>query len=306
MNQYRKNRSTSFLKIRSRLSPIPSIFDGDEFAQKQITSYISLCDDLLPWRVKMEQPIQWITRDKNKAKKILIPKVWELTVAAIRFANAQKDEKLIDEVRKSKSHLQSISQVDLIIHSHKVIELAKANTEAFDNFGISAEFVSQTEVLLSDLESLIGKRRVLQNDKSIAAENFNVLTRNITLFLKNKLDWTMESYSEKAPDLVNHYFEARKLSKSPVRHIALRGLIIDAKSDEPIALGLVSVVETGAKTKVTAKGHFNFKQFPEGEFTLKIENLAYKPQLVTVRHYAEEHLYLTVKLETKPEPHPIQ
>jgi len=305
MNVKETKKTKSFQKIIDLLKSHSATFESDEMTRKQIESFTAMNAELAPWRTKMEQPTQWITREKNEVKKLLIPQVWVLTVAANRFANAQKDEKLLDSVRKSKSEVKTMNQSDLLIFTNFLIDLAKANAEAFVPFSITAEFITEYDVLLGNWESKIGERHLLLNEKKIAKENHNVLLGNMSQFLNNKLDWSIESYSHKQVDMVNDYFAARKLPKSPVRHIDLRGLITDATNDEPVALGLVTIVETGESAKITAKGHFNFKHFPEGEFTLKIENLAYKTNMITVRRYAEEHLYINIKLEAKPEPHPI-
>lgn len=305
MNANETKKTESFQKIIDLLKSYSLSFESDEMTKRQITSFTAMYAELAPWRIKMEQPTQWITREKNEGRKLLTPQVWVLTVAANRFANAQKDEKLLDTVRKSKSEIRNMSQTDLVIFANCLTDLAKANAEAFVPFSITAEFITEYDILLGNWESKIGERHLLLNEKKIAKGNHKVLLSDMTQFLNNKLDWSIESYSQKQPDVVNDYFAARKLPKSPVHHIDLRGLIIDATNEEPVTLGVVTVVETGEMAKITAKGHFNFKHFPEGEFTLKIENLAYKTIMITVRRYAEEHLYLTIKLEAKPEPHPI-
>ena len=238
-------------------------------------------------------------------KRLLIKEVRTLSVAATRFANSQDNEKLIDTVRKTKSELWHMSQADLVIYANTLVELAKTNAEAFVGFGISAEFITQFDLLLGEFESKLGDRCLRINEKKLAGENFRVLIRNISQLLHNKLDWSIESYEQKAPDMVNDYFEARRLPKSPTRHIAVRGFVIDSVSEEPVSLGMVTLVETGESTKITKKGKFNFKHFPEGEFTLRFENLAYEPLLVTVRRYATEHLCLTIKMEAKLVPHPL-
>lgn len=92
--------------------------------------------------------------------------------------------------------------------------------------------------------------------------------------------------------MVSDYFEARRLPKSPTRHIAIRGFIIDSVSEKPISLGMVTLVETSASTKITKQGKFNFKHFPEGEFTLRFKNLAYELLLVTVRRYESKHSHI--------------
>lgn len=254
----------------------------------------------------MDQPTQWLTREKDATKRDLIQVVRILTIAMHRFANEQNDQKVFDVVIKNKSDLTKMSEADLLEYSHNLLQIAEQNMESIAKFSITAEFIGKYKTLLVSFEGKIGERRLLLEDKKMGREYFKKQIKMLNAFLRTKLDWSIESYREKAPEMVNHYYAARKLPKTSTWHYDVRGFVVNSETEEPVALGEVTVEETGQSTHITPQGKFNFKQFPEGEFTLKIENLAYKTQLVTIRRYAEQHIRIKVKLEAMPVPHPIK
>ncbi|RZT91740.1 carboxypeptidase-like protein [Ancylomarina subtilis] len=295
-----KKWMSSISEISRVLDEEAHIYETDE-ATKSLTHIFSGYKiQLSTLAYKMDQPTEWLTRDKNEIKVSLLNLIYPLSVAFIRLANSTGDELLLDQVKISKGKLSSLNETDLHIYADKLIGLSKARKAELVVFGISEEMITACETELNSFEQKRIERLMLVDDKKVAGVEFNKLKTKMKYLLKQELDWSIESYRNTQPDFVNHYFTARQVPAAIHRHYDVLGYITDEVSGKPISLGQVSVEGQDLSVKITANGTFRFKSFPEGEFRLKIENMGYNTLFVSVRRYASEHRKLHLKMMPKP------
>ncbi|PXY02278.1 hypothetical protein DF185_06420 [Marinifilum breve] len=172
------------------------------------------------------------------------------------------------------------------------------------NYSITAEFITAYKKRIDDIEDKNADKIRIKEQNKLNKKEFEDLIRTTDIFLKEKLDWSIESYRVSHPDMVNAYFSARKLQKVNTSHIDVRGFIVDKETGSAISYGEVSVVENDMQTKITKNGYFSFKNFPDGEFTLKVENINYETTMITIRRYSNQYLNIKVEMQPQPLPHP--
>jgi len=308
MNEADSRKWTSNQQIGDVLTKNRPVYSSDPVTTKLADQFFTLFAEIAPWRVKMDQPTTWLTREKNDTKFQLTGELRTLTLAATRFAIEEDDTQLLNVSRKTKSELMNMPQADLLIFGYDMLKVVQDNAEAFVAYGISAEFIANYSSILDAFEKKMGACRLLASEKKKGGVEFRKRLKDISLFLEDKLDWSIDSYEKTAPAMVDDYFAARKLPKLITRHIDVRGFVVDALSEKPLSFGLVTVVETKQTTNITSRGNFNFKNFPEGESTLLIENLGYETLVVPVRRHATEHIVLEIKMQAVPlmEPHSVK
>lgn len=298
------NKMQSYQRIADVLNDNQSVFETDESTKSQITIFTGYHTVLKNKQANMNKPTKWLTSEKNALLISLDENSQIIIVAMIRFANDTNNQEALNELDDIKLKLGRSSQVNRLQAASQLHLLAHENASELADYSISVEFITSYLQIINDIDDKLTERiRILDQNKQVKGE-FEDQIKITDIFLNDKLDWSIESYRPSHPDMVNAYLIARKLSKTIYQHIAVRGFIVDKETGENIPYGEVSVVENEMSTKITEKGNFSFKNFPEGEFTLKIENINYETSILTIRRYNNQYLNIKVELQALPIPHP--
>jgi len=280
------------------------VFKADESTKAQIAIFTGYGEKLTTSESKLNKTTQWLTREKNKQLKALQTDSHKIIVAFMRLANDTNNGELTSETIKINNQLSKLSNKSTLSASNKLHALMQNYSTELDNYSISPEFITTYQQGIDNVDNLLAERKLIKEQNKLNKLAFDELLKQTNQFLKDKLDWSIESYGESNPDMVTAYFSARKITKSTIQHIDVRGFIIDKETGMSISYGNVSVVENGMQTRITGKGNFNFKNFPEGEFTLKVENINYETVMLTIRRYSNQYLNVKVEMQVLPVLHP--
>ncbi|WP_421919548.1 carboxypeptidase-like regulatory domain-containing protein [Marinifilum sp.] len=283
-----------------------SVFESDEITKSQIAFFNTKIDSILGIQANLNQPTKWITIEKNEALKSIKVKSHQIIVAIMRLANATDDLQLIEKINLAKKNIAKSSNISILSGVSDLCIIIEAYSTPLLDYDISAETITSFKQNIDSIEDKLAQRKQIKNQNKYNNQAFNKLITEISSFLSKKLDWSIESYRKSNPDVVEAYFSLRKASKVPIKHIDLRGFVVDKETGERIANGTVHVVENVMQTKITKKGNFSFKNFPEGEFTLQIENIGYQSTMLTIRRYNNQYLNLKVEMQALPVPHPAE
>ncbi len=300
MNTDDKLKMDSFQDTDKELDLNAGIYDTDTATMALRSQFKLDLTGLKGYAEKMDQPTEWLTREKNDAKQVLLTNLYPFSVDLVRFANSKSDEKILDKVKMTKGNMWHLNENDLLIYAHICIEIARENLAGLVNFSITEEGILALEADLTLFETKRYQRRLLLDDKKEARAEFVLTKRKINNLLKNELDWSIESYREAHPTFVNHYFTARQVAKGIHRPYDVLGYLTDEATGKPISLGSVSVEGLNLSVDITENGTFRFKSFPEGEHRLIIENINYKTLYVPIRRYASERSKLSLEMIAVP------
>ena len=283
-----------------------SLFDSDEAGKSQIKLFIAYNNSLQELVNKLNKSCKWLTKEKNELVIQLTQSSDKLMVACIRLANYTGNSLLLNQIGNLKQELRKNSNVSLLSVSEQLYNLALSHKDELLAYSISPDLIKEHKQLIDDIQVKLAKRsQILDQNKQNKLE-FEEALRSIDKLLKDQLDWTLKGYIEKYPELVSEYFATRRLTKIIKQHINLRGFIYDKETGERISYGTVSILETDMKTKITEKGNFVFKNLPQGEYTLRVENLNYETLLLTVRRYSNENIKLSIEMQSKAVIHPAK
>ncbi|MCY1635261.1 carboxypeptidase-like regulatory domain-containing protein [Marinifilum sp. D737] len=290
----------SYQHIEDVLEDNQSVFETDQSTKGQITVFKGYHAKLRHLQIEHNQSTKAVTSEKNNLYKDLSMKSKLIIIALIRFANDTDNETLRVKLEELQDQLARRSQIVRLAAAFVLHELCVTYTSELANYSISADFITAYKKCIDDIEIQNAKKDLILDENKKNKKKLSEMIRTIDTFLKDKLDWSIESYRELNSKMVNAYFTARKLKIVIYQHIAIRGFVVNKQNREPIANGNVSVLGTDLETKITEKGNFTFKNFPEGEFTLKIENINYETTTLTIRRYSNQ--YLNIKVEMQPLP----
>ncbi|PXY02423.1 hypothetical protein DF185_07175 [Marinifilum breve] len=294
----------SYMSIQNILNQNLNPFESDPSAKLQVQSFLQNCKRLESMFVKLNQPTEWITAENNKLFKLLVKKAQVLEIAINRLVADTNDMELLINLNIHLRNIKRGIQLRRINSGYLLHNLCEKYQNQLEQYGTSHEFLQVYRQILLDIEGNILNKKKIKDQNERNRKEFNDLVASINQFLKDKLDWTINSYQDSHPELHFKYHSARKLKKSNSRHYSIRGSIVNKDTGQPISYGTVSVLENNMQAKITKNGNFNFMNFPEGEFTLKIENIRYHPSQHIIKRYSTEHLNLKIELQALPVAHP--
>jgi hypothetical protein len=295
----------TFQQTAEVLNNNPSVFESDESTKAQIVVFNTNVDSLLKYQSLINQPTKWLTQEKNDQLLIIRENSHLIIVALMRLANDTKNTELIEKVSQVKSEITKTSNTLILKGATRLYNLTEKYATPLPAYGITVEFTAAYKQSINLAENKLAERKRIKDQNKQNTEAFKELMKATSSFLTNKLDWSIESYRTAQPELTTAYFTARKTLKTPIQHIDVRGFIIDKETGANISFGTVSVVEKDMQTKITEKGNFVFKNFPEGEFTLKVENINYETVMLTIRRYSNQYLNIKVEMKAIPVPFPV-
>ncbi|WP_282126604.1 carboxypeptidase regulatory-like domain-containing protein [Marinifilum flexuosum] len=294
----------SYQHIDDALEKYQSVFETDETTKSQITIFTGYLVKLRVLQVDMNQSTKSVTKAKRELFKELTIKSKLIMIALIRLANATNNQDLRIKLEEIQDQLARRSQIVCLAAAFLLYELTIEHASELENYSITAEFITAYKKCIDDIEILNAEKNLILDHNKKNRKNFGELIRTTDSFLKDQLDWSIESYRATNSEMVIAYYSARKLNKVINHHMALRGLVVNKQTGEPIANGDVSVLGTDLETKITKNGYFSFKNLPKGDFTLKVENIRYETEEVIIYRYLNEYLNIKIEMQPLQVPHP--
>ncbi|MBK5284436.1 MAG: carboxypeptidase regulatory-like domain-containing protein, partial [Bacteroidia bacterium] len=149
-----------------------------------------------------------------------------------------------------------------------------------------------TPIMVSDLETDNTTLQLTIATPEEARQAKKVATQNIAdTFPKTRelMDMTLKplmrtNFAKNDPDFYNQFITATQIINTGIHHLDFFGLIMDSVTSEAVGSALVRVLSGTteiAKTKAGEKGHFRFKEIPEGTYTVEVSRPGYTTQTFT-------------------------
>lgn len=298
MNREDSAKLDAYSEIEKLLDANISVYENDKHSIKVLVIFKEYLSKLRKLIAIKDVPYDWLQDQKKKSKTRLILKTLPLINTMICYTNYKHDNQLRLKIDLTESNLYYINEIELMTYVRLIIDRAQTTINAPAYIAVDPDYISDLEQNLTVFESKRSKLMMHLADKKNAGSEFKKNKQALNVFLKDQLDRYIEVYRKKAPDFANHYFAARAKEKPIYRHIDVLAYVTDETTGEPIPCGKVSVEELGRSTHITAKGHFRFPKFPEGEFVLKIENWGYETLWVPIRRDASEPVKLLIKMKS--------
>lgn len=249
-----------------------------------------------------------VTDSKNTFKDVLIV----LTADSFRklgaFAKFTNNATLAQEVNISESKLRQASDTGVRDYAQIAYDRAQANLAALAPYGITA--ATQTTLLtnINAYNASLGKPGVSRAESGKTTQQLKTLFKTADAALAN-LDAAVEIIRLSQPDFYNAYHKARKIIYTGTGSLAVKGMVTDAVTGEPLKGVTVAFSKDGVATKAKAvgakpelvkktaeKGGFNVKTLPAGMYTVSIRKNGYAEQVTTVAVSDGEMSELNVQL----------
>lgn len=236
-----------------------------------------------------------VTDNKNNLKETLIVMTADYARKLGVYAKFTNNAPLAQEVKFSESKLRQIADTAVKDYAQIVYDRAQTNVAALATYGITA--ATQTTLLnaINAYNASIGKPGVSRTESGQNTKQLEALFKTADAALAN-MDAAVEIVRLTQVAFYNSYKNARKVIETGIGSLAVKGLVTDARSGEPLkgvtlsfslegnnGLAKAAKAATESVVKKTAeKGGFNIKTLPSGMYSVTIKKVGYVDQVVTV------------------------
>lgn len=152
-----------------------------------------------------------ITKNKTLLRDQLVRKCLIISGAMHAYAAMNGNQGLIDQNSLTKSELENSRETELENKVQPVIDGARTNMEALAEYGINEELVNELETTVDEFTNLIGKPRIIRNQKYAAINQIDELSNEALNLLNNKLDKLMIRFQFTDPEFYDNYKRARTI-----------------------------------------------------------------------------------------------
>lgn len=250
---------------------------------------------ILTAKVQQEADKSGDTANKNMLRTNLIVLAIDVARRVVAYATNVNNNSLLKLVDYTESDLKRSSDSNLVSICQVIRDNANTNVTALAAYGVTAAVLTTLQTAITNFNAAIPKGRVDTTDSGeatkILANLFKTLATNW-----EKIDTLVEMVRTSQPNFYDEYQKVRKVIETGSGSLAVKGLVTDAMTGEPVkgatlsfslegnnGMAKAAKAATESVVKKTAdKGGFNIKSLPSGMYTVTIKKVGYADQVATV------------------------
>lgn len=270
--------------ITATLPNFPAYFTVIQTTNSQIQSAL----------VQQEADKSGDTNAKRQLRATLIAQAIDVARRVVAYATNTNNSALLALVDYTESDLKKASDQRLVNSCQVIRDNANANIAALASYGITAAVLTTLQTSITSFSNTIPKGRIDTTDGGEVTKLLTTLFKTLSANWK-KIDILVEMVRTSQPNFYNEYQKVRKVIDTGTGSLAVKGLVTDAGTGEPVKGATVSFSLDGAAVKTSAaaakpvlvkktavKGGFNIKTLPEGIYNVSVKKNGYVEQVVSI------------------------
>ncbi len=236
-----------------------------------------------------------VAANKKQIRINLNTKVSDSARKLIAFATLNNNLILLAEVNYSESEFKNFIDNEIPEKAQLIHSKAQEYLEELIPFGIAEETQLILQDAINEFREVINAPRISKMAKSQATKELVVLFKTAEDAIE-KIDSIVELVRYTEPYFYNGYRLARKIVITSSGKLAVKGLVTDAQSGEPLKGVTITFMHNGESTPAAlaangepvvtkisaAKGGFNIKSLPAGVYRVSFKKMGYTEQFATV------------------------
>jgi len=236
-----------------------------------------------------------VTDNKNILKENLIVTTADYARKLGVYAKFTNNATLAQEVKFTEGKLRQVADTAVKDYAQIVYDRAQPIVATLATYGITAATQTALLAAITAYNASIGKPSVSRTESSQTTKQLETLFKTAETALAN-MDAAVEIVRISQPVFYTGYKNARKVVETGIGSLAVKGLVTDATTGEPVKGATLSFALDGnngmakaAKSatesvvkKTAEKGGFNIKSLPSGVYTVTIKKVGYADQVATV------------------------
>ena len=169
-----------------------------------------ICNEIEPHRIEQEKNLTGITVEKDVIFENLTDFTIEISGAIYSFAHDRNDNALMARVNYKPTQIEKMSQSKLAaVAGIIIIEALKIDPADLANEGISAEELAAYQEIIARFSVVKSSKQEAVIDRSGTTEKLNILFKEATSLVKDKLDRLAVQFKRKDPEFYLKYKAAR-------------------------------------------------------------------------------------------------
>jgi len=249
-----------------------------------------------------------IADKKKQLRASLIAQAEDFSLKLVAYATNTGNKILLKEVKYSKSDLNRAADADLKNMTQCIYDRAHENIATLDDYSITDAMLTTFLATINSFNEAIPTVREGATSKKLYTTQLENLYKATDAAIDN-IDKIVEIVRLSQPDFYTGYQNSRLAINTAGGSVALKGVITDATSLEPLKGVTLTITPDGGKAALSTKGNgeaivkktaekggFMVKSLPEGTYNVTITKNGYKDQVVTVSVTDGEMSDLNVEL----------
>jgi hypothetical protein len=309
MTNLQENRLSMYLSFKDFQASYTTITDQLPNYTTNLSTFVNAIPQIQLIAEQQKTSNKGFTDLKNTYKEAVIVATADYARKLGVYAKFTKDAVLTQKIKLNESKLRQAPDTSVRDYAQIVYDHAQNDLEALGTYGITA--ATQTTLLeaITAYNASIGKPGANRTVAGQTTRQLGNLFKIADAALEN-LDSAVEIIRLSHSDFYLSYKNARKVIGTKSSSLAVRGLITDALTDQPIkGVSLLFSQETnkgfgkGARKaveslvkKTAEKGGFNIKSLPSGMYTVAVKKAGYADHMATVAIADGELTELNIQL----------
>jgi hypothetical protein len=250
-----------------------------------------------------------VTENKNLLKDKLIMLAADNFRKLATFAKFTNNVTLAQEVKISESTLKQAADTAVKDYAQIAYDRAERFIDTLEPYDITEDTQANLLKAITDYNASIGKPGVSRTEGGLTTKQLKAHFKTAEAALAN-MDAAVEIVRLTEVNFYNGYKKARKIIYTGTGSLAVRALVTDAATSEPLKGVTVSFTLDGTASKAKAatngkpdvvkktaeKGGFKIKTLPAGVYTVTIKKNGYADQVTTIAVTDGEMSELNVQL----------
>lgn len=309
MTSPQESRLSMYLTFKDYQAPYTAITSALPNYQANSTIFLNTIPQIQAIAEQQKMSKKGITDGKNSLKENLIVMASDYARKLGAYAKFTNNATLAQEVKFTESKLRQVADTAVKDYAQIVYDRAQPIVASLATYGITAATQTALASAITAYNASIGKPGAGRSEGTQITQQLVALFKTADTALAN-MDAAVEIVRLSQVNFYNGYKAARKVIETGVGSLAVKALITDATTGEPLKGVTVSFSLDGSQLKAKAtnnkpevvkktaeKGGFNIKSLLAGTYQVTLKKAGYADQVVSISVNDGELTELNVSLE---------
>ncbi len=210
-----------------------------------------------------------VAQSKTSQKEKLCKLAHSVASALFAWASSENDQEITAQTKLSYSDFLKYRDDQVSTICINIYNLANNHMDKLTDFGLTKTINETLFTAATNYKTALPTPRAARARKKAAGETIVTLLTEGNDLLKTQMDTTSVLLQVTQPDFVKLYKANRKLVNLPTIRTQIKGSFINSQTQEPVANGVLEILETGMKIYTNDKGEFESGKIANGKYNLR-------------------------------------